>query len=199
MTIPVTGDIVEVAVEAEWDGTEDVVHVYQFKMGAGTLATQATWENELAVLVNALITIAKGYAQLLTVYRRYRARNITQQTPTEHFELGTPVTGSVAGDTLASGTAFLFVFRTGKPRTTLRKFFGVPSKNDLDNDGRWAIGRLVVAAADIATMIAPFSTASTTWQYGHWDALTSTFWAPNSGYAPADPAYQRRRRAGRGS
>ena len=199
MTLPALNDVVEITIEAEFDDTEDVVNVYQFKNVGAAYTTEALWQDDLKTLVEALVDILKGYASIYTVWRRYRARNLTQDTPSEQFELDTATAGVIAGNSLPAGSAVLLAFRTQQPKVVLKKFHGVAAEALSDADAKWSSSTLATGVTDIATMISVFTLYASSWRYGHYHTPTAQFLYPTSGYINAEPAYQRRRRRGTGS
>lgn len=199
MTVPNINDVIEITMEGEFDSTEDVQNVFQMICGSTTIATQAEWQTDLNTIVNALLNIMKGYASIITWWRSYRVRNLTQGTPTEQYYLSPAVQGILTGDSLASGVCALWVFRTNIPGVTLRKFLGPPTENVNDAGGKWSSSFLATGAADLATMMAGFTAAKSQWWYGHYHVPTASPAFPTSAFMPSEPAYQRRRRRGRGS
>lgn len=196
---PLNGDVVEVAVIAEHDGTEDVVNVHHYQVSGSTYTTEADFITDLKSLVVALITVYKGMASVLTVYKRFRAQIITQTGAGVMVELDSEIPGTATGTAMPPGVAALCVLRTSAKNGNLKKYVGVPATVMLDTDGSWASFVQTLGATAIAFLLAPQTKTYGTFTFGNWRKETSTWYTPTSGYFNLEPAYQRRRRRGRGS
>lgn len=192
-------DILEASARSEFNGTEDVVNVFQFRNnGVAPMADQAAIDDIIEILEIVYNLINAGLT-LLQLYRDIRVRNVTQGLVYGTFPWATLVSGGSAVNPTAPGVAFLVSFSTGVPRVGMRKYFGVVTEDEMDVDGAFTGVLVVAGGAVISTLIAPIVATNSTWEFGYQSPKTGTFVTPNGGVATDIPAYQRRRRQGRGS
>ncbi len=199
MAVPNLDDKIEVAVVGEFDGTEEVVNVFQFNVDSVVGLTAGNYLDNFKELVEAILDIMDGLVTAYTIWRRFRVKNKTQDTATEYVELDAAHPGTVAGESLPSGVALLSVFRTTAPKIVLRKYVGVPGETMNEYDGQWTTAALVGAANFVTLMLAQIVTTESAFTYGHWSPDTLSWYEPSSGYINTEPAYQRRRRRGTGT
>ena len=199
MSFPSDGDVIEVAVIAELDGSEDLVNVFQFKVSNTNWLDDADYFADLQQLVAALVVWLKASASLLATWKRFRARNLTNPGATVIAEMTTPVSGASSTDLLPLGVSGLLVFRTPEAGVVLRKFLGGQHELSVGSSGQWVSSTITSFGATVTGLLAPMLMSLSDWQYGHISKATGVWLEPTSGYVSAEPAYQRRRRRGVGS
>lgn len=194
-----TSDMLQLAIQAEFDQTEDVVNVYEFQCGTVLGLTEAEWADELIDLATAIITVIKALQSGMTIYRRLRGVIMTQVDAGRQVEFPTPIPGTAVGDPCPSGICALQVFRTATPGVVLKKYIGTTVEPHISTIGQFTPAAMALGAAFGAFMLAPIVTSRATWYYGKWDGLSTLIQQPTSMYMNAEPGYQRRRRRGYGS
>ncbi len=199
MVTTISGDVVEVSIQGDFDGTEDVFNVFQYSIATGYTTDEAGFADDLIELVTAVVTIIKELVGVATIFRRFRAQIITQVDAGRLIELDAPIPGVVVGASSPAGVCALLVFRIDKPRSSLRKYLGTISEEDVGTAGDFTSGALTEGAAAIAALMTNITTTLDTYKYGHYDPVAEIFHKPTGGYMNAEPAYQRRRRRGTGS
>lgn len=193
------GDVIEVSVQGDFDGTEDVFNVFQYKCTTGYTTDENGFAEDMKELVEAVIAIIKASVGVLTIYRRFRAQIITQVDAGRLIELDAAVPGTVVGASSPSGVCALWVFRIDKPRSSLRKYIGTISEEDVGTNGGFVSGALTRGATAIGSLMTQIVTTLDVYKYGHYDPVLEVFHKPTGGYMNGEPAYQRRRRRGAGS
>lgn len=172
---------------------------WQFRVEDNTGFATNGVPDELLELVELILSIIDNFYSLIAVFRRFRARNISTGEATLLLELENPHPGLLAGDAAPAGVGYLFAFRTLQKKAILKKFFSPVSTNTFDPEGQIDTTGLSNAATALAQFLAPLNTTLGSFTYGYQSPVSLTFLVPTSGYAPAEPAYQRRRRLGTGS
>ena len=192
-------DVLEMTARTEFNGVEDVANVYQMEYQGGAAITDAQGITDVISFLEALYAIFIGAQTILQLYRDIRVGNKTQGTVFGRFPWPTLVGGGDVAFSTAPGTAILSSFSTGIPRVTPRKYWGVFCADNMDADGTW--GGIITAtlAAATAFMLTPYVGVSGTWLYGYLSPKTLSFVVPNGSSTGDIPAYQRRRKQGKGS
>lgn len=193
------GEILEVVLLADFDSTEDVVNVFQFqKTNAGEISNADVIEDMLDVVAD-IILVLKALVNVLTVFQAIRVKNITDNELLGLVPLPVPIAGTGTGDSEAPGVATLMWFPTGVPHVMGRKFFGTLPESVIGSDAKFTSGHMTNIAAVASVLVNPFTAPNGTYQYGIKSTKTGT-WIPFLTAAWENvPAYQRRRRQGRGS
>jgi hypothetical protein len=81
----------------------------------------------------------------------------------------------------------------------MRKYFGVFTEADIDANGTWGTGLVAAMVVVAGFLLAPLVAANGAYEYGYLSPKTSNFEVPTGAVVTDIPAYQRRRRQGRGS
>lgn len=137
--------------------------------------------------------IANDYAPV-----EVRGFNITRHAPLPTVSWTTWAGGAATGEITAHGVCLLVLFRTARVRCLGRKFLGGLTEGDMV-DGAWQ-SSLLVAGAAWATALMTDSTPTTggaTLRYVI-QTKTGARETPLDVVVSSNPAYQRRRRPGRG-
>lgn len=199
MDIPSNGDIIEVAVEGDFDGTEDVINIYQMEATNVTATTITEVLDDIESWVAGLMTVLRPLCNAYVMWRRFRARNLTTATSAITVELDPALAGTATGATMPPGNALLLGFRPGLKRILCKKYVGPPSHTNLDADGTWDATQLILMAALGAFLMPVKGYVKMDVQYGYLRPVYLTFHPFKSYYVSAEGAYQRRRRRGTGT
>lgn len=192
-------DILRVGAVMKLDNTFDVVNTWHFNVDAGGPSTFAAAtgaiQDYLDDIYNYLTTVMSNNisADYLTV------SNITQDTVFGAIAWGTWAGGTNAAEHTAAGVACLAYGRTIKPRVQFRKYFGLFTETNME-DGLWLSAVRTPCENALAYHIAQ-QTPATGWTFTGvvWNAALSSLTYGISATTSAEPAYQRRRKRGRGS
>jgi len=194
------GDIVELTTIAEYNGSEDIMNVYAFERTSGFSVDDESFIEDMKELAEAIILIAKGLVTVAVVFNRIRIRNLTQDVSLGEVSLAAPIDGTATGSSLPSGVAGLLVFSTTKPKCIGKKYFGPPSEDQLSAPGLFTTG-FTDGLVDLGDLLLdPIVVTNGGYQYVV-VSTTTPFLAqlPTSARVTNVPAYQRRRKIGRGS
>jgi len=194
-----TGDAVRVDLVADIDADQDMIGVYQFRLISGDIASEADVLDDLLSIGGAIVTIVRQLCNVLTVWRKIRAVNLTTNTLIGEADFTPNVAGSLTGDQVPYGVAALTTFPTYTPNVRLRKFLGGLDSGVLTASGKITAGGVADLADFVTLMLDPFTETNGTWQYGYLSPKTAGWVGPVSGTVTNVPAYQRRRRQGTGS
>jgi len=192
-------DIVTVAVRAEDQGTEDVVNVYDLELTSVTGLTAAQALSDLEDWVELICLILDGIQTIRYIYRELTAYNRTQSTLLGGATITNPPSGIGTGNSLPSGNAGLISFPTNIARVVGRKYIGGFAVGSVDADGTLSSATTSVLLSAGNTIRAPYTGTNGSWQYGVWRSATNSLVVPLGTIVTDVMAYQRRRRAGRGS
>lgn len=192
-------DVVEASARCEFAGIDDIVNVFQFqKQDIGPTSDQFVIDDIIDIL-EAFYTILNASVTIWQFYRDIRFTNVTQNKVLGTHSWKTLATGVVGGDALAPGVAALINYGTGIARVTPRKYIGVFTEAANDQMGVWTsavVGGLTAAAATLMGLIVE---TNGDYYYGYFSPKTINFEVVNSAVITNIPAYQRRRKQGRGS
>lgn len=193
------GDVIEVAARAEFNGTEDIINVYQFSLGTpGPVSDEQTVDdiiNIMELIYSILITFQTG----VVLYRDLRLRNVTQTRVLGVHPWPTLTAGESESVPMPPGNAVVMNFTTDVPRVTPRKFLGGLVVATLDPDGSLTTST-VLATLEIADILLNVqSEVGGDYLYGHFSAKTLKMEFPLGAVVSDVSGYQRRRKQGRGS
>jgi len=193
-------DVLEVTTIGEFDGTEDVINVYQFRMIGTSALSDEDAVSDLADIVRAVIDFLKGALSVLLIIRRFKLRNVTQNVLMGDVSFDEPLAGEMTGDPGPAGACLLMTMRTNISHVVLRKYFGVFTEAAYNSIGQFVSG-VINAGVDVGNYLLDdiVGTFGGTWQYGTMSEKTGTWKVPGSLAVYSEPAYQRRRRRGAGS
>ena len=197
----VQNDILECAARMEFDASEDVVNVFQFEYQSVAPLTDQQGVDDVIEFLEAIYTIVRIAMVVLTTFRDIAVTNTTQGLAYGAFPWPTLVAGAELQDPMVPGSAMLSNFATLTPGVQLRKYWGVLSEGHTGADALFTAAALAQLAPANALMLIPFVATNGTWQFGHFSSvpLPPAFITPTAAVVSAIPAYQRRRKQGRGS
>lgn len=193
-------NILRVAARQLLDSRDEVVNVFHFIVrDVGTNGDDGVLDEIAARVSNAYVEIASALpnnltANVLDVY------NVSQDTPYGQIPWGSAYTaGTATGNLTPPGVSFLVLWLTNVKRVQGRTYLG-PFTVASQGDGIWA-GSLVTLVSNWATAMQDEIALVADTELG------LIIWSEGAGLArnisgrrlSQNPAYQRRRRAGRGS
>lgn len=126
--------------------------------------------------------------------------NVTQDYPIGQFNWGSGYTGGdSSGDPLPNGVAGLIIWNTNTKRMQGKTYIGVLTEGAL-SAGLWNAGYLSSMTAFVDALMFPGATPSgSTFQFEVYSKTNDIVRHPSGFRLPLIPAYQRRRKTGRGS
>jgi hypothetical protein len=192
-------DVIKVTAALDMVGNA-VENVYYFRMDTAPSVTDTAVMNDLAAKLEEVYTHILSYMSDAVTFLEVRGFNVTKDQPMPTVSWPTMTVGGSSSARLPWGVSGLALLRTGVRRVLGRKFFGVFTEADNDDPGVWS-GALTIAMAAAAGELVGSFLGSTTLAVilpGVVDK-TGAFWAFIEAVASSNPAYQRRRRRGRGS
>ena len=183
----------------EFDATEDVVNVYQFRLASGGPMSDEEAVDDILEILEVIYTIIRAGLSILQLFEDVRIFNVTQSVLLGVHEWPTLTAGTAAGDPTPPGVAAVLNFSTIIPKVSLRKYFGVFTEGAVGTTGLW-LAPDVANVADIGTeLLAPLVATNGTWSYGYISPKILGWVSPNGATNNNIPGYQRRRKQGRGS
>lgn len=193
------GEVIEAAARLEFDATEDVVNVYQMQLTSGGPVADADVLNDVVEYLEIAYTLILTLLSVLTTFRDIRVSNVTQQTVLGIVPWDTLSAGDATADALAPGVAGLVSFGTTIPRVSPRKYLGVFTEAHINASGLLGGGWNTQAANYAAQMLGEVVVDGHGYTYGYLSPKTDNFEAAVTALFTNVPAYQRRRKQGRGS
>lgn len=192
-------DVVEVAARMEFNGTDDVVNVFQFQKVDAIPTVDADGVDDLINILEVFYTLINAVFTTLLLYRDLRVTNVTQSIVLGTFPWPNLVAGLDANDPTPPGVSALINWNTGVARVSPRKYLGVLAEDSVQAQAVWEPGVVAVLALMGANLIGTLSKPNSDWQYGFLSPKTLSFEPVISATVSNIPAYQRRRKQGRGS
>lgn len=173
-------------------------NVFTFRYeGIGTQADEASMQ-DLALKLEDFYSALNSHIVDNVAYVDISGFNVTQDRPMPTVNWPTLTAGGSTSDPLPDGVSGLMLLRTGIKRVLGRKFIGGLAEGD-NTAGVWESTLVAALAAAGAELIGSFLGGQTgaLWLPGVIDKL-GAFWSFIETFASNNPAYQRRRRPGRG-
>lgn len=194
-----SGDILRVGAGLVYDGLYDVVNVWHLLQES---AAGQTWA---ATIVMVQSWLNSAYATLKTPLNdgigtgSVAVANLTQATTIGVIPWSPSWAGAESGEPTAAGVCCFVWGRTYKPRVQLRKYFGVFGEVNVST-GSWT-GTVQDACQDVMDYAIASRAINlfTKVQAVAYNRLLGTYQVAHSTDVAAEPAYQRRRKRGRGS
>jgi hypothetical protein len=192
-------DVIEIAARMEYNGTDDVVNVFQYELQSGADVTDAQTVVDVLTIIEVIYAFLTVLQSTLLLYRDLRVTNVTHSVLLGTTGWPTLTAGTHVGDAAPPGSASLLNFFTNISKVAPKKYFGGFVVDVLDFNGSWNVSMGVQAASILGYMLVPVAVGGNTWQYGYLSPKTLSFKVPVSGTWRDVVAYQRRRKPGRGS
>lgn len=193
------GDILEASPRLEFNSVDDQVNVFQFQNESVSPLTDTQGINDVIEVLEVLYTILVPLISILTVFRDIRVRNVTQSVVYGVFPWPTLTAGTQVQPAIPLACAGLLNFSTGIARVTPRKYFGSLTTTSIDSQGNLTAGTLALIASVGATLLTSMVATNASWNYGYFSPKTLGWQQAVSVVATNIPAYQRRRKPGRGA
>lgn len=194
-----SGDVLRLGAGLIYDGLYDVVNVWHVRAGA------TSGQNWAAVEAMVQDWLDGVYADLKTPLSdeigtgQVSVANVTQDTTLGTILWSPTWAGANGSEPTAAGVCAFAWGRTHKPRVQLRKYFGVFCEINVV-DGSWSTGVQDDVEAALTYAITPRSIDQfTEVQAVVYNRTLGTYELAYSVASAAEPAYQRRRKRGRGS
>jgi hypothetical protein len=192
-------DVMTLVVRAEGLGTEDIVNVFELQKTDDAVADDASVVSDLEDWITVIFSLVKVLQVVTTLYREFKVYNKTQGTIVGSGTITDPTAGSSAGGSLPLGVAGLISFPTNIGKITGRKYIGGLGATHLNADGTMVSTSVTQMIAIGNAIRASYEGTTSDWEYGVTQAATGNFITPNATLVTDVFAYQRRRKAGRGS
>lgn len=192
-------DIFEVTARAEFNAAEDVTNVFQFQYLDAPSITEAVTVTDILNIIEQVYAILDAAMSVLLLFQDIRIANLTQVTLLGVHPWPTLTGGAEVNPPTAPGVALLTNFSTVVPRVGMRKFWGVFTDGNSDPDGTFSAALQGAGASAAALMLLPMTGPVGNYQFGYLSPKTAAFEVPVGSVTSEVPAYQRRRRQGRGS
>lgn len=192
-------DVIEAAARMELNGTDDVLNVFQFQKANSTPASDASVVADILQILEVIYNLILAAQSTLLLYRDVRITNVTQVTLLGTVAWPTLVAGTNVSDLVPPGAAGLINFNTIISRVSPRKYFGGFTTDALDFNGTWDDPLLTNLVSISALLLLRWALGTSTFDYGYLSPKTLSFELPVGATLTDVPAYQRRRKQGRGS
>ena len=192
-------DILEVAVTFANDVSGDQMNRFQLRKEDVGSASEADVLDDIADILETIYTIIVSMISLRNVLQDVRVYNVTQDVLVGNTDAGTFIGGTGANPPSAQGVAFQTYFPTDVPRVVLSKYWPSVVQASITGEGLVSAARIANLTTICNLMVADFVEANGTYRYGYLSPKTLSFVVPEEFVVPAIPAYQRRRKPGRGS
>jgi len=192
------GDIVRITANMDHTLEGDVQNVYHSILLGGN-ATDLQYMQVAAVRLEACYAYLQPYMPDTLLFEDVRGFNITQDKPLPTVDWPTLAAGTVdVADPLPSVMSVLCFQRTGMSRVIGKKYYGPFTEAD-QSDAVWTSGLLAAVALGFNLLTVGATAGTGTLSFGVFSPTLSLFQFFQEFVIPNVPAYQRRRRRGRGS
>ena len=193
------GDVLRLGAGLIYDGLYDVVNVYHVEVEAPGGETWEVITPFIQTYLDDLYDNIKTQLNDTMGTGSISVANMTQATTLGSIAWSPGWAGAESGEPTASGVCCFTWARTHKPRVQLRKYLGVFGEVNVVA-GAWTSTVQDACEALMAEHIEDtFMGGSTRFQGVAYNRLLATFERGYSTDKSAEPAYQRRRKRGRGS
>lgn len=194
-----TGDVLRIGAVWQLQSAWEVANVWHVRVSAGGGLGWGSASDDIAEYIDDLYDIILSRLSDLLTTLNLTLQNVTQATTFGAFSWATPLTGGSAQEVTAPGVCLLAWARTFKPRVQIRKYFGTFTEEYLE-DGVWvATVRNDCASAMSYHTAAQAMTNGLTVVGVAYNREFQTTTDGSSIATTGEPAYQRRRKRGRGS
>lgn len=194
-----TGDVLRLGLTMSYNNIHEITNVYHVLVNDGGPRTFLAAVDDIQDYADRMVQELDTLFVTEILADHISVANATQGLTFGAIDWGAFAQGGDAGDPVAAGCCVLAWGRTYVPRVQIRKYFGVFSEVRMD-DGSWGA---TVRNACIDTMGAHITVQEGTTGLDllgvAWNRTLLTHTLVQSVTTSAEPAYQRRRRRGRGS
>jgi hypothetical protein len=194
-----TGDILRLGALLDFEGVYDIVNVWHVKVTEGGGIDWATATLRIQSYLDMLYDEIKASLSEAVGTGAISVANVTQSTTLGSIPWSPTWAGTGAGDYTAPGVCLFAWGRTLTPRVQIRKYFGVFPEGALTDGVFITAPRVAVQALMDIHIEDTFIAAGTNFQGVAYNRTLLTHKTAVSADTSAEPAYQRRRKRGRGS
>lgn len=193
------GDVLRIGTSWIYDGDYEVTNVWHALCTSGAGKDFADIIDDVQEYVDALYTEMDVFLSTLMLVDRISIANVTQRLIFGSINYGVLAAGGLVGDPVPAGACLLAWARTLKSRVQIRKYYGVCGESVLTG-GVWTGPAQTAAFVDLTYHInSNAMTDGLTMTGVAWNRLLETYTLATGVATAGEPAYQRRRRRGRGS
>ena len=197
MTIQIN-DVIRVQARMLRNGVDAVQNVYHILHESGAPVVDATWVSDVSALIDAEMFALRGEINTNVISLDLLFFNVTQDVTLPDGVWATFVGGINISESNAPQVSAEVFWRTGAARVIGRKFLPAMTEGS-QTDGVWSVGLLTALVTFAANLIGSLVISQGNIRFGVFNAITATFNAYASAFAPTDARTQRRRRTGVGS
>lgn len=193
------GDVLRIAASMVFEGTDEVTNVYHALVQSGGNKAFADVIDDIQEYMDLLVDNIDVFLSLSQVADRISISNVTQNLVFGSINWGVFAQGGAGGDVVPTGCCCLAFGRTLKPRVQIRKYYGIFTEVNLTG-GLWVAALRAAILTDFEAHLGTFvGTDGLTLKGVAWNRTLSTYTTSTGAIVVAEPAYQRRRKRGRGS
>lgn len=194
-----TGDVLRIGASFLLDGVFEIANVFHVRVTAGGSLDFSDASDDIQEYVDAIYDENKLWLSDHMGSYLLSLQNLTQDTTYGAFPFAAPIVGGASGQYLPLGTCCLTWGRTFKPRVQSRKYWGVFAEEGIV-DGAWVASLLTACQAAHSVHALSFAGTNGLTVLGvAYNRTAGTTTDMTSVTGAIEPAYQRRRRRGRGS
>ena len=193
------GDVIEVTVIHDNDTSGEQVNRFQFMVLAGGPISDSDLLDDVKTIIETLYILVVSIISLRNVLREVGVFNKTQSILIGVTTAGTYVGGNATDPASPQGVSPYCYFKTNIPHVILSKYLPSVAQARIGISGLWTSPTLGATTAFAVRLLASFTELSGSYQYGHQRPVILDFIYPHVAVIPLEPAYQRRRKPGRGS
>lgn len=198
MAITHDGDVLRITARMNLLSTGAVENVYTMRWNGLLSSEDGPVMTHVSTYLEDLVSDVTNFQPGDLKYIDVEGFNHTQSRPMPTVNWPTLTEGAGSGDYLPPGVSALAFFRTGLSRVIARKFLG-PVLESLNTNGFFTSAVLTSLSSFIGKMLSPdISLIDAGTLTPGVISKAGTFHALTDGTGSSSPAYQRRRRAGRG-
>jgi hypothetical protein len=197
MTVAIN-DIIRVTAVMDHSLEGTVQNVWYAKQYTDT-ATDAQFISGASGRLDTMYGYIDNFMPDTLTFEEIRFFNVTQSAPMATSSWPSLVDGDVdVGHPLPSVMSCLMFTRTAANRVILRKFFG-PFTEENQQDAEWTTGITNAIATGMILWFAAWTSGAGVAQGGVWSPTNALFYEATTTVVRSVPAYQRRRKRGRGA
>lgn len=194
-----TGDVLRIGATFLIQSVYEYTNVFHVRVTAGGPLSFADAADDIGEYMTDIYNEFIGRCTDQMTSYLITLQNLTQDTTYGAFAWPAPVNGPLATQYLPLGVACLCWGRTVKPRVQVRKYWGVFTEGDLAN-GSWTAALLTDCQDALSIHLTSYAGTNGLTMLGvAYNRTTQTTTDATGVTSTAEPAYQRRRKRGRGS
>jgi len=193
------GDILEIALEGTFNGEGAVNNVFHARVMFGADEAPEDVLDDVEAWIRSILAILRAVMVSVTIWQRLRVRRVSDGALVGERVLTPVVAGASEGSAQPPGTAILALLRTGVTGVLGKKFFGVPEDGAINADARYDSAAVTATINAMIEYADNYFGTEVVLQGGVYSRKLGQ-WFPITEIEVSEvPAYQRRRRQGRGS